>query len=403
MQVILIVYSWIGDNMKKIGIVTMYNNNNYGSALQCFATIKLLRKLKYDPIVIERKDSNVKRELIRLLRKIQFLYRIILYPEKWRKFKLSFSESKRGYNEISTESKILINKFINENIPIYNLSYIKLKKLAHSDKFYAFISGSDQIWNVSSPYLDPMLYLEFSPKNKRIALAPSFGIDEIPYYEKKNLAKRLNGYAFLSVRENSGVKIIRELTGRSAHLILDPTLLVSKEEWINFTEKKKINKGKKYILAYFLNEPNQIAIELIKKLILDLNCELIVLPYDFKNYKKLGEYKFYSAGPKEFINLINESEFIVTDSFHGVAFSINLNKNFIVVERDYIGSIKQNERIITLLEKCGLENRFFTTYKKTVNLKSIRYSEINTLLKRERINAENYILNSLKGESYDKF
>lgn len=390
--------------MKKIGIITMYNNNNYGSALQCFATIKLLRKLKYDPIVIERNDSNVKRELIRLLRKIQFLYRIMLYPEKWKKFKLSFSESKRGYNEISIESKRLINKFINENIPICNLSYRKLKKLARSDEFYAFISGSDQIWNVSSPYLDPMLYLEFSPKNKRIALAPSFGIDEIPYYEKKILAKKLKKYAYLSIRENSGVQIIKELTGRNANLILDPTLLVSKEEWISLSEKgKRLNDGKKYVLAYFLNEPSQIAIEIIRKLISDLKCELIVLPYDFKKYKQIGEYKFYSAGPKEFINLINQSEFIVTDSFHGVAFSINLNKDFIAVERDYAGSIKQNERIITLLEKCGLKNRFFTTYKKIMNLNPICYLEINNILKKERLNAENYILNSLKGEFYDKF
>lgn len=381
--------------MKKVGLVTMYDNNNYGSCLQCLATIKILHELGYEPVVINRMDKSIVKQTIRLLRKFQFLYRIVLNPEKGNRFRLSISESRRGYNDISIESKNLISKFIKEYIPKENYAYSQLKRKARSDEFLAFISGSDQIWNVSAPYLNPILYLEFAPNYKRIAFAPSFGIDRIPNYEKKELSKKINKYLFLSVREETGREIIKELTAREVPVILDPTLLVEKKKWIEFSEvSTKIEK--KYILVYFLNSPSKLAIEVVKKVKYQSKLELIILPYKFDDYNDLEVYKFYTAGPKEFVGLINNAEFIITDSFHGVAFSINFNKQFYVVERDYGKNIKQNGRILSLVNKCGLESRFLKKYDTNIsNFNLINYEKTNIILENERKKAKKYLLDAL--------
>lgn len=380
--------------MKKIGIVTMYKNNNYGSCLQCLATIKILNEYGYDPVVINRMDKSIIKQTIRFIRKFQFLYRIILNPDKGKRYRLSIAESKRGYNDIPINSKNLISDFISKYISEENFTYSELKRKACSNEFYAFISGSDQIWNVSAPYLNPMLYLAFSPKYKRIAFAPSFGIDRIPEYEKKELAKRLNEYPYLSIREDTGENIIKELTGRESTVIMDPTLLIDKKKWIEFSnESVKIEN--KYVLLYFLNTPSKLAMKILKKIKHNLKVELIVLPYEFDGYKELETYRFYSAGPKEFVELINNAEFIITDSFHGVAFSINLNRPFFVVERNYGQNIKQNGRILSLLKKCGLESRFLKEYVNIDGFNPINYEKANAVLNNERRKANRYLLDAL--------
>ncbi|MGD1816188.1 MAG: polysaccharide pyruvyl transferase family protein [Pleomorphochaeta sp.] len=380
--------------MKKIGIVTMYKNNNYGSCLQCLATIKILNEYGYDAVVINRVDKRIVKQTIRFIRKLQFFCRIILNPEKWNQYRLSIAESKRGFNDISINSKNSISNFIKKYIPEEYFTYRELKRKASSDDFFAFISGSDQIWNVSAPYLNPMLYLEFSPKYKRIAFSPSFGIDRIPEYEKKGLAKRLKEYPYLSNREDIGENIIKELTGRDSTVIIDPTLLIDKKKWIEFS-KESIKIENKYVLLYFLNTPSKLAIKILKKLKLFLKVELIVLPYDFDVYKGLENYRFYSVGPKEFVELVNKAEFIITDSFHGVAFSINLNRQFFVFERNYGQKIKQNGRILSLLKKCGLESRFLEKDLNIEEVKPINYERINAVLNKERRKANRYLLDAL--------
>lgn len=105
----------------------------------------------------------------------------------------------------------------------------KIKSIAK--EAVACFSGSDQIWNSSTLYVDPLYYLRFAPKQKRVALSPSFGRNFIADYNKNKMKKWINDYPYLSVREDSGVKLIKELTGLEAQHLLDPTLIINSEEW----------------------------------------------------------------------------------------------------------------------------------------------------------------------------
>ena len=169
--------------------------------------------------------------------------------------------------------------FTDEYLKPVEVSWRRLKSLAK--EAVACFSGSDQIWNSSTLYVDPLYYLRFAPKQKRIALSPSFGRNFIADYNKNKMKKWINDYPYLSVREDSGVKLIKELTGLEAQHLLDPTLIINSEEWRkNLHIEEKI---KNYILAYFLDEPSSHAKNALKALKEQLNCKVIALPYKFED------------------------------------------------------------------------------------------------------------------------
>lgn len=374
--------------IKKVGICTD-TEFNYGLALQCFATIQILNSLGYEGQIIKLSGSLIKGRDVRFKKAIIMAFRMLMHPT------YAFKRKKTNNNDnskLSNETLNLFDKFYSSEIkPVY-LSERKLKKLAHTNDYYKFLCGSDQIWITTAFYVDPFYYLAFAPKNKRIAFSPSFGREYVPNYNIKKIKKYINNIPYLSVRELSGQKLIKDITGRNSELLVDPTLALSKNEWIDLLNLKiNSNSNIKYVLAYFLNVPSKKALNLLNKL-KQKGYKIITL-----SYTRDGNWfdKNEAAGPKEFLNYLLNASIVCTDSFHGTAFSINFQKEFYVFEREYGSADNQSTRLISLLTKCNLLNRYDRDF---LDSDLIDFNNINENLKLEREKVKRYLKESLAYE-----
>lgn len=346
--------------MKKIGIMTINDNNNYGNRLQNYAVQEILKKIGVDPYTIENYPQyNSKKH---------FLVNRIL--------NINFS---RNYSKNHARSELFKN--FNKKIQYYNGIYCPFKK--YKDLEY-IICGSDQVWNPFWGKNDATL-LKYIDAEKRIAFAASFGESKIPEESKNEYAKELKKFRYLSVREDDGAKIVKELIDRDATILLDPTMMLSVTEWQKI-EKRPIalHDSQKYILAYFLSTPSPRAVNLIKKLskdykIIEINNE----DYGFS----------VNVGPQEFLFLFDNSELILTDSFHGCVFSILYDKPFLVYDR-MLQSENMNSRIITLLKKMGMMRKYegANLYN---DIWEHDYEEAAIILEKEKINSISFLKKSM--------
>ena len=141
--------------------------------------------------------------------------------------------------------------------------------------------------------------------------------------------------------------------------MIDPTLLLDKNDWIDAASScRKDENDEKYVLLYFLDKPSDAAIRYIEKLIEKYNFTAISIPYKHNAFDRFRSCKCVSAGPLEFIDLVQKATFVCTDSFHGMAFSVNFNIPFLIFNRIYGTASDQSSRIVSLLDKLELKNRF---------------------------------------------
>ncbi len=379
--------------MEKVLLTTVFSGYNYGSSLQVLATKTILKELGYDCRLVAMK-SLIKGRDIRIKKLITILIRSWLIRGK--NGANALSTYKGSYNKVMIgDSVTRFEQFTNEYLEPHYMSWNSMKRLAK--ECVACFAGSDQIWNSSTMYVDPMYYLRFAPAEKRIAFAPSFGRDFVAEYNKKKMSKWISDFAYLSVREDSGVRLIKDLTGRDAIHLIDPTLMVKGETW-----KKTLNlqdKQENYILTYFLDKPSESARKAIAELKETLKCEVIAIPYQFDDMSYCD--KVVPTGPIEFLDLINNAKCVLTDSFHGTAFSINLHTPFYVFGRNYGTAHSQNSRIESILKMMNMQDRF--EQKDIVGqLKAINFEVSEQILSDERNKSRNYIINTINGRNCKK-
>lgn len=340
----------------KAAIVTITCGNNYGNRLQNYA---LQNKIESYGIEVQTLNNDNARSLKgRIKGSIKFL----LKPNIGKKLKF------RKFNKEHIKfSKYTITNELDKIDP-------KIQ-----NEYDYFVCGSDQIWNPSFRNNAEANFLQFAPKEKRIAYAPSFGVNEMPETREDEYRKYLEGFENISVREIEGANIIKKLTGKEAEVLVDPTLLLEKKEWDKIIKEENIDK-ENYIFEYFLG--NNCYEEEIKKFANNEGYETI----DINEIQN-------SIGPSEFLGLINKAKIVCTDSFHGCVFSMILNKPFIVFERKD-KNVSMNSRINTLLKKFNLENR---RYDGTINKDFINcdYTEAYEILKDERKKADEYLKRAL--------
>lgn len=376
--------------MKKIGIVTVYTGFNYGSSLQAYASKKIYEKLGYKSEILGFSSSLVKGRDIRIEKLLIMFIRTIWRPKLF--LKTFFTYKKSLSKNITQESKEKFFRFSKEYLKVNKMEKKEMIKYGKEKEVVALICGSDQIWSSAATYVDPFYYLRYFPIEKRIAYAPSFGKDVVPAYNKKIIKKYLNEIYYLSVREQQGKKIIKELINKEVQVLLDPTLLLNKKEWFEDIEKINISPNEKYGLFYFLDIPNNLILENLKKIQEKEKIKIIGIPTLIQGIESLT----LDTGPLEFLNLIYNAEFICTDSYHGMLFSINFNKPFYIFERNYGSSQNQNSRIVSILEILKLNER----YIKDKSLKEINWSidwdGVNEQLKLERKKAKDYIIDTLE-------
>jgi len=369
----------------KVAIVTWFHYKNYGTALQCVALNNKIKQLGYDCDILNYIPvlKNNKKFLDRISNGI-----------RWRIEKLLLKLYK---NDISIRNK-KFDKFINENITFSD--YIKNNNILEDQnkKYDTFVCGSDQIWAPNN--LDGIYYLNFVNQNKnKIAYAPSIGLNSIPDDSIEKVKKWVIRFNHLSVRERQGAEIIEKLTGKKCKCVLDPTLLETAEQWRKIA--KKIKKRKPYLLCYFLTE-NDYYWKYVKQIAKKRNLDIVLVPIECKSYFRLGVKKETKCGPKEFISLIDNADFICTDSFHGTIFSINLNKDFYCFKRFKDNDkICQNSRIYNILNIVKLEDRLISSKSKIDlnNLKIKDYNSINKILDSERKKSLTFLENSLNHNS----
>lgn len=357
--------------MMKIGIITIVDYTNYGNRLQNYAVYKILQSkfnCKATTLVSYKNKPFYDGKYILWLKNF-IVKKLCVFP--------NFAEKRFGptvtrWSNFHNWSKYIPTKN-------YYKSIMLPKKL--NDEYDYFFVGSDQVWNYhfSASRFDDF-FLRFSDDEKKVAISASFGVDKLPDKWKETYKIGLEKFKYISVRENAGQKIIFDILNKEVPVLLDPVMMLSKEEWIKVSKKTRVDCSKPYVLKYYLGDENEE--EKIDKWAQKNGYEI----YELLN-KDVPE--LYSAGPGEFLTLINNATLVCSDSFHCIAFSIIFSRPFIVYSRlgdaDYMTS-----RLETLLNTFNFQNRWKHMLKKEEYLQC-DFSESNSILNQEQKKFTKYV------------
>lgn len=384
--------------MKKIGLAVCYDTPNYGSQLQVLATIKAVERLGYETEIIRYKKKLTPVFLLQSLPRLfngTFLRTKIAAKQKQKKIqkdpdiKRNTEIRKRRFRDFAN------HYFTNLSEPYWGWEELVKKS---SKNYDGFLCGSDQLWlpqNLGSHFYT----LEFAPDQKpKIAYATSFGVSEIPEYQRKRTARYLSRFQALSTREISGEKIIKSLTGREAPVVCDPTMLLDTQEWIKLIPDRKVLE-KPYVFCYFLgtDESHRKAAEKLKE---QTGLPLVSCPF-LDNFveadKKFGDIQLFDMDAADFINLIRHAQYILTDSFHGSIFSILNHKKFLVFDRFRKGKNSRNSRIESLCGILGLNSRRYQG-DVTAVFSAVDYQKVEDRMDKLRRKSLSYLKKALSAE-----
>ena len=341
----------------KTATLTFQNSENYGALLQSYALQRSLLKVGVENEVLNYNCAYMSKPygLLALKRKGVVRYFLGIAYSIVRMLRKPNFQKFRNYIKMTPE------------LNLADLNYLE-------EDYDAFIAGSDQVWNDSITNLDPSFYFDFlkSPE-KKMSYAASFGFECIPNSLQSKYKALLKDFSNFNMREESGVKIIEMLLNKPANLVLDPTMLLSKEEWDIVS--RPAFKQHKYILVY-QTTVSPLLISIVKKLSKSTGYRVVCIPFPLGGFLK--SQLELTAGPSEWISLIRDAEIVVTDSFHGSAFSILYNKNFYVCITDAA------TRIYNLLNLFKLEDRICNDNTQLDLTKKIEWEIVNTKLADER-------------------
>lgn len=381
---------------KKIGVITRYYKSiNYGGNLQAYALCQFLNKKGFhaEQICFEQDQGKrpvkrpfVKRCLLKMKRTLLSpLTELFFIPKRKRLCK--------KYN-VWARRKNAFLEFNSEVIPhskdVYNEKNIE----SCVDNYDIFITGSDIVWNLKE--YTPTYFLDFVPSTKKkISYSASFAMDSLTEEQKKFVKKYLVDFYAVSVRESNAVQLLEGLYTKKVVQLLDPTFLLSKEEWDEISSERLVED--KYLFCYFLGD-NKKERTLAKKYAKNKGLKIVSIqpsvgtgPMRTSDFT-FGDIQIFDATPKDFISLIKYSECVFTDSFHAVVFSQIYWKQFFVFNRNSNGNL--NSRIISIVDLLGLSNRFCSNNK---------MENIDYLLKQENIDYKKGFnnLNNMKHLSVD--
>lgn len=371
-----------------------YFNPNYGGMLQGFATIKLLEKRNMDVELIRyEKKKNIGfmiASLPRLMNPVLMYEKRLLLSKKMNAyFHPVFKKNEQRRRKKFREFEKL---YFTPKEKIY-YGYEELQRGA--ENYQVVITGSDQIWSPSG--LESNFYnLMFVPEEtKKISLASSFGVSQIPSNQTQRTREYLQRIPYISMRENRGAEIVKELTGRTVSVVLDPVFMLSEEEWDEIASKEVFCK-EPYVFAYLLGASSEYR-EKIKSFAKEEDLKIVTLRHANQYVQadeQFGDYCFFDIGPCEFLSLIKNASYICTDSYHGSVFSLLYHKEFIVFNRYSNSTVySKNSRIDTLCDNFGLGGR---RYQKGETLAEILqhpipYSSVDTVLNEKRGKFDQYL------------
>lgn len=327
----------------KIGIVTYTHGTNFGQRLQNYALQTVLENMGHKVYTLQQTlPFGIKGRIKNYLLQIEY----ILIPQ---------------YNKSNEKKRrVVFKKFNRKYICFYSRKLrFNGKNTWVKSKFDAFIVGSDQIWSPLSCYVGDNSFLKFADDNQKMTYAPSFSVTHFPQDKEEYYHEALLHFRYLSIREDRGAEIIRELTGQDAKVVVDPTLLLDKNDWNLIRKKCSIKPSVNYILEMFIGSlPSDIQ---------EVECkyECSILRVDSNT----------PISPDDFIDIVADASLVLTDSFHATVFSAIYHVPFINYSRSEIGDV-MNSRFDTLYRILGVESRQWSNMKQKSNY-SMDFGEID--------------------------
>ncbi len=351
--------------MKKTAIVSCYFQPNYGSMLQALATQMALDELGYDneTICIDGLNKEIRTAKIRYFARASLTSDILLSKAGMAMARMRRKLSRGTYTQMMQARLQAFSDFQTGHFRMSE-SYGSRAELTQAceEKYSAVLVGSDQLWlpaNIAADYYT----LSFVPDSvNTIAYATSFGQSQLPRASERAAMKFLSCIRHIGVREKSGQKIVAKLTGRRVPIVADPTLLFDGREWMRVQQEAPLFEGE-YIFCYFLgNNPRHR--EFASRLSAETGCRIVALQHVDEYVRSDEDYADetpWAVGPGDFLNLIRNAQWVLTDSYHCTAFSMQYERKFFTFRR-YHRKTKQstNSRLDTLLAQCGVTERLLS-------------------------------------------
>lgn len=365
----------------RIAILTLPLHTNFGGILQCYALQTVLERMGHNVSVLNTDFEDINNK-IRTKLFIKRLIKTIL----WKESRFYGWKTEKEITQKYTQA------FIRKHIHLLNVRDLSLLK---ENDFDVIVVGSDQIWRPLYYQLIANAYLKFAKdwtSIKRIAYAVSFGIDKWEYtqQETEECAALLKFFDAVSVRESSGVDLCKKYLNAEAVQMLDPTLLLTKEDYLNVAKNEVSPNNKGGLFYYFLDETPE-KIRLLKVLAKKYNLiQYCANNVNVENYSLSFERRI-QLPVEQWIMGFHNASFVVTDSFHGCVFSIIFNKPFIA-----IGNKKRGyARFISLLSLFDLQDRLIDADVCITKINEIDYVPVNEKLNLLRYNSHKFLENGL--------
>lgn len=338
--------------MKKVAIITIWDLWNLGNRLQNCAVTMIAKKKGLSPVTVVS-EQPVRDGLVEYIKYCVYGCLFILT---------------KGRNKKS-RSWLRVRQFVD-----FTKSFIPSAKISGYQDLnnYDYVMiGSDQIWNAEIVSPDEISYGQVDDKEKIICMSPSFGVNGFDESTEQIIQKFISGIKYINVREHAGANIIKRVSGIDAPVFVDPTLMISADEWMSMEKKPVGLTKKKYILKYFLGEETEECKNETRELSERYGLEVIKLLDNSNPFA-------YIVGPAQFLYLIHHAEIVLTDSFHACVFSALFKKSFWVYSR--VGE-RMNSRLDTLFNLLQVDNRYVHNIDSPYE---IDYSKMDISLETER-------------------
>ena len=365
--------------MKKISLLTIHVGPNFGSNLQTIATAETLRKHDCETMVVDYipERRTWRRFFKSRFKSVTFILKIpILFP-------------------LMLIEKHVFTSYLARHVDVSKPIYPEDDFVSVCPKANIYVTGSDQVWNsIHNEGLDKRYYFEGFPADTvKVAYSSSIGREELDAAEYTEVQRMLGSYRAISVREASAKRLVEGMGYKATHL-LDPTFMLTKEDWSRYMSRRIVKEP--YLVVYlpYNVHDKDLIYRTVRKVADKKHLKVIAFPSYIIMPERLADRTVFFASPGDFLSLMYYADYVVTNSFHGTAFSINMNKQFSVYLPSGFGT-----RILSILELCGLKDRLLAADEVVSDAEidiPVDYASVNVILAEERAKAHAFLDEALK-------
>lgn len=339
--------------------------NNYGALFLAYALERKITELGYDVETISWLPDEVRHPWkLSMIRKTGIFH----YFMRLGYFSVFVLPRQFSFRRFRKQMNTSIEKYVDSTLPMI------------ADRYDKILIGGDQLWNCKVNYYNENNFLPFiHEKSRKLVYAASLAQDNMRAGFEKEFGRLASGFGYITTRETRGKEIIEELTGLPAPRVADPAFLLTAEEWSILAEEDKDAKKKKYVFVYQVQSDKSV-VRLAEKLSKENDLEIIYCPFPLRKHVK-SVCKPYMS-PEKWLYCMKNAEFVVTDAFHGLVFSLIFNKQFAVEISDY--GKDTHSRITSLLKLLHLEDRLFSEDIEADLSKKIDFDKVNEFINKDR-------------------